>query len=303
MNAIEVSNLDVYFDGKRILGGLSLEVERGTVCALLGPNGAGKTTLIKTLVNIYPRRKGRSSILGVDSQKLAPADFEKIGYVSESQDLPLWMTVKDFLSFCEKLYGNWDRAWVNTKLEEMDLVNHLGTPLSKLSRGMRVKASLISSLAYHPELLILDEPFSGLDPIVRDEFIDAVIQLAAEVNATTLISSHDLAEVERIADSIAFLHKGMIIRHSALDQLLASYRHISIEGATFVKESIPATWANPSVAGSIIQFVHTAYSDGTVEDEISAYSADAKIKAVEELSLKEIYRVMIGKGFGTGGNS
>jgi len=295
MNAIETNNLTVRFDGIKILDDLSINVPSGTVCALLGPNGAGKTTLIKTLVNIYKAEKGSSKVLGVSSSQLSPKDFQKIGYVSESQEIPLWMTVKGFLSFCKKLYPNWDDNWCDNMLKEMDLSNHLYSPLKKLSRGMRVKAILISSLAYHPELLILDEPFSGLDPVVRDEFIEAVIALAAAVNATTFISSHDLNEVERIADSIAFLHHGKIVRHEELDKLLASFKFVTLEYTGELPTCFPSTWLKPKRDTSFLRFVNSSHDDARFSREMLEVSSSLVIKSVEDMTLKEIYRVLAGK--------
>lgn len=297
MNTIEVQDLEVSFGARRVLNGITLSVPSGTVCALLGPNGAGKTTLIKTLVNIFPSQRGTSRVLEVSSKDLTPCEFERIGYVSESQELPLWMTVKQFISFCRSLYPKWDHNWCERMITEMNLSQYMQSTLQTLSRGMRVKASLISSLAYHPELLILDEPFSGLDPIVRDEFIDAVIQLATEVNATTLISSHDLAEVERISDSIAFLHEGKIAIHSPLDQLVNSYKRVTAEIGDSPITNAPSNWLGLTQQGSIIQFVDTAYDQQRLLADLSRCSPKASIKEAEHMSLKEIYRVLIGKKF------
>jgi len=228
MNTIDVENLSVNLGGKPILKQLSLAVSEGTVCALLGPNGAGKTTLLKTLVGIYPYRNGEASILGKEVSTLKPSDFTQIGYVSESQELPDWLSISSYLSLCRKMYSNWDRDWENHLLDLLDLQKHLRQPMNKLSRGMRMKASLISSLSYKPSLLVLDEPFGGLDPVVRDDFIAAVIDLANEVNATTVVSSHDLEEVEQVADSIAFLIDGSIPLHAPLDFLLSKYRKVTV---------------------------------------------------------------------------
>ena len=296
-NAIEVEHLQVSLGNKLVLNDLSLEVPTGTVCSLLGPNGAGKTSLIKTLVNIHPITAGTATILGVISPKLAPADFERIGYVSESQELPLWMTVGHFLSFCRSLYTKWDTDWEDSMLREMDLVSQLHTPLKDLSRGMRVKASLISSLAYHPELLILDEPFSGLDPVVRDEFIDAVIRLAADFKATTLISSHDLAEVERISDSIAFLIQGKIVTHLELDNLLGKFKSVTVQlsSASTRPSNLPTEWLRPEYDGNLLRFIDSNFERVQLSTQIQGIVAGATLKSIEDLTLKQIYRVLAGK--------
>ena len=172
---ITIENLHKRFRKTEAVAGLSLQVPEGQVTACLGPNGAGKSTTIKCLLNLHRPDSGSASILGVDSRKLGPAQFTQIGYVSENMELPLWMTVKQFLDYCRPLYPNWDAAFEKRLLTQFDLP--LTTKLKDLSRGMRMKAALLSSLAYRPKLVVLDEPFSGLDPLVRDEFIRGLLEL------------------------------------------------------------------------------------------------------------------------------
>ena len=188
------------------LSHVSLEVPEGAIYALIGPNGAGKTTLIKTLVNILRPSAGRSALLGVDSQKLSPREFARIGYVSENQKLPGWMTMAYLLRYLRPFYPSWDDALAGELVRQFDLP--LDRQLRHYSRGMQMKASLLASLAYRPRVLILDEPFTGLDPLVRQEFTEGV--LAGAENATVLISSHDLADVERFASHIGYLERGRL---------------------------------------------------------------------------------------------
>ena len=157
---------------------LTLEVPEGAVYAFVGPNGAGKTTTIKTLLNIYPPLPGRAEVLGVDSRALAAAEFARIGYVSENQQLPGWMTVSYFLSYCKAFYPAWSEDDLRglVKLYELPL----DRKLRHLSRGMRVKAALASSLAYLPSLIVLDEPFGGLDVLVREQLIESILERTPE---------------------------------------------------------------------------------------------------------------------------
>ncbi len=295
MFAIEAKSLFVSFGNRKVLSELNVGVNGGTVCALLGPNGAGKTTLIKTLVNIYRADSGSSSILGIPSNQLQAKDFTRIGYVSESQELPLWMTVRKFLNFCRRLYPNWNKAKEQEMLKNFDLKNSLNAPLRTLSRGMRVKTSLVSSLAFNPELLILDEPFSGLDPIVREDFIGAIIQLASDIGSTTLISSHDLEEVEQLADSIAILHNGKIISHKTLDQLFNSYKMVTLDfpGLDIGSMRYPSTWRNPTAYGSSLRFLDTNYSKENILETVKQLSNQISVSAVEDVPLKEIFRAII----------
>jgi ABC-2 type transport system ATP-binding protein len=194
---ITISDLHKRFRKTEAVAGLSLEVPEGQVTAFLGPNGAGKSTTIKCLLNLHRPDSGSASVLGTDSRKLGPAQFKQIGYVSENMELPLWMTVKQFLDYCRPLYPNWDKAFEAQLLTQFDLP--LATKLKDLSRGMRMKAALLSSLAYRPKLVVLDEPFSGLDPLVRDEFIRGLLELTEQEGWTVFVSSHDIEEVQRLA--------------------------------------------------------------------------------------------------------
>ncbi|NMC63095.1 MAG: ABC transporter ATP-binding protein [SAR324 cluster bacterium] len=295
MSVIQVENLRVTFQGRDVLKDLSISVQGGTVCALLGPNGAGKTTLIRSLVNIYTPRSGQSSIFGVPSGKLGEKEFRRIGYISENQEIPDWMSVGNFLQYCASFYPSWDNEWCKRKLESFELP--YDRPLSQLSRGMRTKAILISSLAYHPELLILDEPFMGLDPIVRDEFIDMVLELAIENKATTFISSHDLSEVERIADSIAFLIDGKISAHLPLDEILRKFRFVTLDLKEQTFESLGSIakgCLSPKQEGALCRFVHSDF-DGTLVEQLAEIAPKVVVSEIKEMTLKEIYRALIGR--------
>ena len=148
---------------------LSLEVPDGSIFALLGPNGAGKTTLIKMVMNMVRPSSGKATILGTDSLRLGPPQLERIGYVSENQELPEWMTVQQLIDYCRPFYPAWDDDLCRRLIHQFNLP--LARKLKTFSRGMKVKAALLSSLSYRPELMILDEPFTGLDALVRDELI------------------------------------------------------------------------------------------------------------------------------------
>jgi len=176
-------------------------VPEGSIYALVGANGAGKTTLIKLLMNILRPNAGSAQVPGIDSAKLAGSNFNRIGYVSENQELPEGMTVGGMLDYFRPFYPNWDRKLEQQLVRQFDLP--LNRKLKHLSRGMKMKASFASSLAYRPSLIILDEPFSGLDPLVRNELIEGLIERASET--TIFLSSHDLAEIESFSSHVGYL--------------------------------------------------------------------------------------------------
>ena len=158
-SAIRTEHLGKKFGRIEALSDLNLDVPTGTIYALVGPNGAGKTTSIKILMNIFPATCGRAEVLGADSSLLAGQSFTSIGYVSENQELPDWMQVGDFFAYLRPFYPSWDRDLENVLVRQFQLP--LDRKLGKLSCGMRMKAALVSSLAYRPKLIILDEPFGG----------------------------------------------------------------------------------------------------------------------------------------------
>jgi ABC-2 type transport system ATP-binding protein len=204
--------------------GLSLAVPEGSIYALIGPSGAGKTTLIKILMNILTPTRGTASILGVDSRELGPRVLENIGYVSENQELPGRLKVGDCFDYLRPYYPRWD-----AKLET-ELRGQLRLPAERrirhLSHGMRLKMALACALSFRPRLLVLDEPFSGLDALVRDELTEGFLRQAAGL--TVLISSHELAEIERIATHVAFLNAGRLLFQGTTEELSEHGRAIGI---------------------------------------------------------------------------
>src|SRR5688572_13162493 len=254
MNIIETQNLTRRFGRMEAVHELSLAVPEGSVFALLGPNGAGKTTTLKLLMNLLSPTSGSARILGVDSRKLGERELAQIGYVSENQQLPVWMTVRQFLNYCRPFYPTWDRALEAKLLAQFALPET--RKLSQLSRGMLMKAALLSSLAYRPKLLVLDEPFSGLDALVRDDFIRGVLEVSALGEWTVLVSSHDIEEVERLADHVAILEAGRLRLSERADDLQRRFRRVEVTDAPSSAVAVPG-WLDWQRAGLLTRFVET----------------------------------------------
>lgn len=220
-NAIETSGLTRRFGRIDAVDDLTLQVPAGSIFALVGPNGAGKTTTIKLLMNLMRPARGSARVLGVDSQRLDAKSFERIGYVSENQRLPDHLTPADLLAYCRPFYPTWDdelsRRLQTTLNVPMDV------RLRMASRGTRMKAALLAALAYRPELLVLDEPFSGLDPLVRDEVAQTIVALGREQACTVFVSSHDIEEVQRLAGWVAFIDRGRITLVDQVSSLLQRF--------------------------------------------------------------------------------
>jgi ABC-2 type transport system ATP-binding protein len=287
---ITISDLHKRFRKTEAVAGLSLEVPAGQVTAFLGPNGAGKSTTIKCLLNLHRPDSGSASVLGTDSRKLGPAQFTQIGYVSENMELPLWMSVQQFLDYCRPLYPNWDKAFEGQLLKQFDLP--LTTKLKDLSRGMRMKAALLSSLAYRPKLVVLDEPFSGLDPLVRDEFIRGLLELTEQEGWTVFVSSHDIEEVQRLADRIAIINRGSLALDETSDSLQSRFRAVEVvlPDDTRPPTNLPADWLHAETAGRTLRFIHSRHSS----DEALAAAVQSTLSAspkpeIRPMSLREIF--------------
>ena len=185
---IHVENLWKRFGRFEALRGMSFEVPEGSAFAMIGANGAGKTTTIKVLMNILEPSRGSATLLGVDSRRIAVRELAQIGYVSENQDMPARLTVEEYTAYLRRFYPTWDRELETSIARQLRLPRD--RKIGNLSHGMRLKMALLCALPYRPKVLILDEPFSGLDPLVRDEFMEGLLGQAGEM--TILISSHEL---------------------------------------------------------------------------------------------------------------
>ena len=290
MNAvIETRGLTRQFRKTVAVKDLSLEVPAGSIFALLGPNGAGKTTLIKMVMNMVRPSGGRATILGTDSLLLGSPQLERIGYVSENQELPEWMTVQELIDYCRPFYPAWDDDLCRRLIHQFNLP--LARKLKTFSRGMKVKAALLSSLSYRPELMILDEPFTGLDALVRDELIRGLLEVTDQKERTIFIASHDIDEVERLADWVGVIHKGEMQMSEPAASLRARFRQCeaTLEPGQEVPEALPETWLLAEQAGQILRFVESRFQNGTGTEGIQKILPGIKDLSVSPMSLKEIF--------------
>jgi ABC-2 type transport system ATP-binding protein len=286
-SAIRTQNLVKRYGRVPVLDGLDLDVPTGSIYGLAGPNGAGKTTAINLLLNLLRPTAGRSEVLAVDSRDLEPRHFAEIGYVSENQEMPRWMTVGYYLRYLSSFYPNWDRAL------EAELVRQMQLPLDRklkhLSRGMRMKAALASSLAYRPKLIVLDEPFTGLDALVRDEVIEGL--LARAEGTTVLISSHDLAEIESFASHAGYLDRGRLQFSEELERLSARFREVvlTFENAAGLPREWPAEWLEGEKAGAVVRFVDSSFDGERTKERVRALFPECRDMAVNGMPLRNIF--------------
>ncbi|MBW7908844.1 MAG: ABC transporter ATP-binding protein [Kiritimatiellae bacterium] len=294
--AIETRGLTRHFRKKTAVDQLNLRVPMGSVFAFLGPNGAGKTTTIKMLMNILRPSSGEGTVLGAPITHVRPEIMAQIGYVSENQKMPEWMTVGQLLAYCKPWYPTWDDAFCAALLKQFDLP--VDRKLRHLSRGMKMKAALLSSLAYRPRLLVLDEPFSGLDPLVRDEFIRGVLELTAQEKWTVFVSSHDIDEVERLASWVGFLNDGVLTVCDPVAQLQRRYKKVEVvlAGETSAQPNLPAECLLPESSGRTIRFVDSAAdSPERVEALHRLFPAGAEL-TVSPMGLRDIFLTLTRQG-------
>jgi len=285
--ALRTIELSKRFGRTAVLDHVNLAVPESSVYGLIGPNGAGKTTAIKILMGIYPATEGRADVFSHDSRRLSPRDFEQIGYVSENQQMPGWMTVGYFMDYLRPFYPGWDAARAGELLRQFELPRD--RKLRNLSHGMRMKAALASSLAYRPRLIVLDEPFTGLDPLVRDELIEGVLDCAE--GATILISSHDLSEIESFASHIGYLDRGRLQFSEEMASLTKRFREIEVTlaGAAQWPVSWPAAWLNAEQSAAVVRFVDTQFDRERTMAEVHRLFGNAHEIDVHPMPLRAIF--------------
>lgn len=242
---IEIDHLTKFYGRREVVKDLTLKIPRGTIYGFLGRNGMGKTTTIRILLGLEDPTRGRTSIFGTDSQKLTPELRARIGYLPEGHHVYGWMTVKE----CGQFQGGFFKNW-NQDIFESVLTHFRLTPKMKakdLSRGQRAGLCLALTLAPEPELLILDDPALGLDPVARRGLLQSMLYVTRKADRTIFFSSHILADVERVADRIAILDGGVLKADCTIETFREKLRHLVLK----FKETTPPV---PSLPGLIESF-------------------------------------------------
>lgn len=288
--AISMHGVTKCFGTTVALDEISLSIPPGSICGLVGPNGAGKTTLIRLLLGLERPAAGTSRVLGLDPLRDALALRERVGYVPDTLHADRWMTAAEVLRFCRGLRRHWNDTLATR------LIDRLGIPLKtrvgSLSRGTLVKLGLVAAVAPEPELLLLDEPMAGLDPLAREEVVETVIAAAPERSWTVLFSSHSLDDVQRLADSIAVVVAGRLVHHGATDDLLTAVRRVRMR----VDDALP----RPLPAGVDVYGADRSGREWTLVLRDGVGGAIERLRAlpgvevlgVDPLSLEEIFKHM-----------
>ena len=299
---IEVVGLTHRYGRETALREVDLTVPEGALYALLGPNGAGKTTLLKILLGLLRPTAGRVSLLGKDLSHLTLRDRAAIGYVAEGQRLPGWMTLERLERYLAPLYPGWDFALASELRASFRLPGR--RRLRAMSRGERMKAALLVALAPRPRLLIMDEPFTGMDALVKDELVRGLLASVAGEGCTVLLCSHDIGELEALADWAGFLDSGRLILSEPMDVLRARFKRVEVmmNGGPFVAvEELPPDWLSVERSGKRATFLIPDHGAPSTEQEVRRRFAGAARLEVRDASLKEVFVGLAREGLGEDG--
>jgi ABC-2 type transport system ATP-binding protein len=290
---IEATGLRKAYGNVDALKGLDLRVPRGAVCGLLGRNGAGKTTTIKVLLGMVRPTAGQARVFGLaaDDAEASVAIRSRTAFVSEDKDLYSGMTVGGLLRFTPGFYPTWRADLASAYLTQFEL--RADAAVKDLSRGMRTKLALLLAFSTGAELLILDEPTSGLDPAATEQVLKALVKQVAADGTTVLFSSHQLADVDQIADRVAIVDHGRVVVDGPLDDVRAAYRRIQLvfDGAApdvaFKSRGVVATRRE----GRVLSVLSNAGEEGVVAE---ARALNPKSIDVHPVTLKEIFLETVG---------
>ena len=287
---VDIQGLTRQFGSVTALDDVSLSVPRGAVFGLVGVNAAGKTTLLKHVLGLLKAQIGRVRVFDLDPVADPVGVLSRVGYLSEENDLPGWMRVGELMRYTQAFYPNWDEAYAEELRRTFDLDPQ--AKIKNLSKGQRARAALLTALAHRPEVLLLDEPSSGLDPIVRRDILGAIIRTISQEGRTVLFSSHLLDEVQQVSDHIAMIDRGKVVLRLRLDQIPDRFHRLTVRFDEHQAEppTIPGAmrWTGAGAEW-------TAVCNGQ-RDELRQAVAQAGARIVEEKapSLNDIFMARAG---------
>lgn len=277
---IEINFLQRSFDGETVLKGLNGVIKKGDVIALLGMNGAGKSTFLNTLSGFGVPSFGGVTLWGKNATEMQGDHRQKLGFVPQVDELIDRLTALDHCALFQGVFTNWDQKFAEKLLFDWNVPQD--QPVGKLSIGQRQKVSIILALAYHPELLILDEPVAGLDPVARRQFLQQLIELTMDSTRSIIFSTHIVSDVERIANKVWILREGDFVYQGEMDELKESVVRLTLpEQADTNKLPVPLEVVSKNRVGNEMKYVVKGWS----EEQVSNF----KPLMVESLSLEDIF--------------
>ncbi|MEO2045352.1 MAG: ABC transporter ATP-binding protein [Pirellulales bacterium] len=283
--AIQFSQVSKRYGSQIALDGATFEVPSGKVFAMLGENGAGKTTAIRLMLGLAEAQAGEVRVLGRDSRREGLEIRRRVGYVPERPTLYDWMTAAEIGWFTAGFYPDGFEHHYRTLVEQFGVP--LKRKLKQMSKGMRAKVALSLAMAHRPELLVLDEPTSGLDTMVRREFLESMVDIAAE-GRTVLLSSHQIGEVERVADIVAIIHTGRVLLVEPLNALKLDTRQLTVL-TTEIQPSppeLPGTLLYQRQRGRQWELLVRGLEESdvdTLRDDEAVISVESRMPSLEEI--------------------
>lgn len=285
--AVQLQGLTKRYGKTTAVDDLNLVIPRGSTFGLLGPNGAGKSSTIKMLMGMLSIDAGTAVVLGINVADSPSAMKQRVGYVPELHHIYRWMTVRKVIGFVKSFYPSWNDALCDELLDLFELP--IDRKVAQLSKGMVAKLSLLLAMSHEPELLVLDEPMSGLDPLVREEFLDGVLRTICRGDSTVLFSSHSIDDVQRLADDVGIMYHGRLLVNRPLDDLLGSTKRVrAVLRDGCLPQQLPA--------GTIWQSVQRREWSLTVAgfstDVLTQLRAENSVEAVDvaDLCLEELFK-------------
>lgn len=289
MSAIDVSHVSYSYGRKEALHDVSLAVPEGAFYALVGPNGSGKTTLLQLLSGVRRTQQGSISLLGADTRSISIDQRARVGYIAEGQRLPGWMRLEQLEAFLAPLYTMWDGALADELRARFDL--DPAQKIQTLSRGQHMKAALLCTLAPRPKLLVMDEPFTGMDALVKDDLVRGLLDTSGSEGWTVLICSHDIGELELLADWVGFLAKGRLGLSESMESIQARFRHVTLatpDAGTLAAIVSSGERLGVDRAGGHVTFIDRS-GRTTLEAELRAQYPAATHVDVRPPSLRELF--------------
>jgi ABC-2 type transport system ATP-binding protein len=281
---VGMSSVSKRFGSHQVLDRLDWQIQPGQVVGLLGRNGAGKSTLLECMLGLRELDGGAVSLFGEDSARLSESARAGIGYVPQKTELFDWLTPNQMLDYFKAMYPRWNEAKVEGLLSRWGFVHTMrNKPIKRMSGGEQQRLAIIRALAHDPELLILDEPVSALDPAGRRDFLRELVDEVIERGTTVVFSTHILSDLERVAFDLAFLKNGRIALQGRTDALLDSARRVHAPAALLPYAPLQG------------ELGRTRLRDGSASVVVQAPGADVERLArepgvrVEKLSLEDLF--------------
>ncbi len=287
---VQIKALSKHFGATEALRDVSLDIHAGSIIGLLGANGAGKSTLLRHIIGLYLPNRGTCTTFGCEAGRLRPAQLGRIGYVHQEGELLEWMKVGQLIRYVSAYYPNW-----NSQLEEKYIADYdisTNARVGSLSPGQRQKLAILLAIGFEPELLILDEPASTLDPVARGQFLDLLLQIIQNENRTIIISSHILSDVEKVIDYAVIMRAGRILRDCSFDELKEEFCRVRISA---LSGELPAElpFANAiEHQRSNGQAIITVQNSSREQIEQTAEDLNCQVE-IQTLRLDDIYRIVV----------